>query len=101
VQVDVEIQGTEGVKAAVMAGMGVSFVSAHTVQTELATGRIAMLAVEGMPKFLDWCLMTRRDTPLSAGQQLFRAYTLERGAEFAACAMTAGPAGPAAGVVTR
>jgi DNA-binding transcriptional LysR family regulator len=89
VRVDVEIQGTEGVKGAVMAGMGISFVSAHTIQTELATGRIAMLAVEGMPKFLDWCLLTRRDTPLSAGQQLFRSFVMEHGAAHATCVATA------------
>jgi DNA-binding transcriptional LysR family regulator len=83
VQVDVEIQGTEGVKAAVMAGMGISFVSAHTVQTELATGRVLALDVGDMPKYLDWCVLTRRDTPLSAGQRLLKAFVLERGAAFA------------------
>ncbi len=87
VQVDVEIQGTEGVKAAVMAGMGISFVSAHTVQTELATGRILRLDVADMPKYLDWCVLTRRDTPLSAGQRLLKAFTLERGAVFAQCGL--------------
>ncbi|MEY4429679.1 MAG: hypothetical protein RLZZ182_2368, partial [Pseudomonadota bacterium] len=85
VHVDVEIQGTEGVKGAVMAGMGISFVSAHTVQTELNTGRIAALDVEGLPKYLDWCVLTRRDTPLSAGQRLFRSFVLEQGAAMAAC----------------
>jgi len=89
VRVDVEIQGTEGVKGAVMAGMGISFVSEHTIQTELATGRIAMLAVEGMPKFLDWCLLTRRDTPLSAGPRLFRSFVMEHGATLASCVATA------------
>jgi DNA-binding transcriptional LysR family regulator len=85
VHVDVEIQGTEGVKSAVMAGMGISFVSAHTVQTELATGRIVRLDVDDMPKYLDWCVLTRRDTPLSAGQRLLRGFVLERGAGFAGC----------------
>ena len=88
VPVNVEIDSTEGVKAAVMAGMGISFVSAHTVQTELATGRISALDVEGMPKFLDWCVLTRRDTPLSAGQRLLRSFVIERGAAFAACAVS-------------
>ncbi len=89
VQVDVEIQGTEGLKAAVMAGMGISFVSAHTVQTELATGRILPLDVVDMPKYLDWCVLTRRDTPLSAGQRLLKAFVLEQGAAFAACSLGA------------
>jgi DNA-binding transcriptional LysR family regulator len=89
VQVDVEIQGTEGLKAAVMAGMGISFVSAHTVQTELATGRILPLDVVNMPKYLDWCVLTRRDTPLSAGQRLLKSFVLEHGAAFAACSLGA------------
>lgn len=88
VKVDVEIQGTEGVKGAVMAGMGISFVSAHTVQTELATGRITRLDVQDMPKYLDWCLLSRRDTPLSAPQRLFRSLVLAQGAGFAECAVT-------------
>lgn len=92
VQVDVEIQGTEGLKAAVMAGMGISFVSAHTVQTELATGRIQSLDVVDMPKYLDWCVLTRRDTPLSAGQRLLKAFVLERGAAHATCDLGAGQA---------
>jgi len=91
VQVDVEIQGTEGVKAAVMAGMGLSFVSAHTVQTELATGRILRLDMADMPKYLDWCVLTRRDTPLSAGQRLLREFVLAQGAAFAACALDGVP----------
>jgi DNA-binding transcriptional LysR family regulator len=92
VHLDVEIQGTEGVKAAVMAGMGIGFVSAHTVQTELATGRIVRLDVQDMPKVLDWCLLTRRDTPLSAGQRLLRAFVLEQGAGFARCELEGGGA---------
>ena len=91
VPVDIEIQGTEGVKAAVMAGMGISFVSAHTVQTELKTGRIAVLDVEGMPKHVDWCVLRRRDTTLSTAQRLFRGFIMERGSEFAACEVSSRP----------
>jgi DNA-binding transcriptional LysR family regulator len=85
VRADVELQGPEAVKAAVMAGMGISFASAQTFQVELAAGRVAVLDVEGMPKMLDWCVLTRRDTPLSAAQRLLRSFVLEQGAEFAAC----------------
>ena len=88
VQVDVEIQGTEGVKGAVMAGIGISFVSAHTVQTELATNRIAWLDVVDLPRYLDWCVLTRRDTPLTAAQRHFRQFVVEHGAAHAGCAIT-------------
>lgn len=64
-----EVQGTEGVKGAVMAGRGIRIVSARTVQTEPAAGRIVRLDAQHMPRTLDRCVLPRRDTPLSAGQQ--------------------------------
>lgn len=85
VRADVELQGPVAVNAAVMAGMGISFVSAHTVQSELAAGRIAVLDVQEMPKLLDWCVLTRRDTPLSLGQRLLKAHIVAEGAAAAAC----------------
>jgi DNA-binding transcriptional LysR family regulator len=85
VRADVELQGPEAVKAAVMAGMGISFASAHTFQGELTTGRIAVLDVQDTPKLLDWCVLTRRDTPLSGSQQLLRDHVLAHGAHAAAC----------------
>ncbi|MBI5255517.1 MAG: LysR family transcriptional regulator [Burkholderiales bacterium] len=85
VRADVELQGPEAVKAAVMSGMGISFASAHTFQSELAAGRIVVLDVQDMPKQLDWCVLTRRDTPLSATQRLLRDHVLAHGAQAAAC----------------
>ncbi|WP_326543019.1 LysR family transcriptional regulator [Pseudorhodoferax sp.] len=93
VRTDVEMQGPVAVNAAVMAGMGISFVSAHTVQSELASGRIAVLDVQEMPKLLDWCVLTRRDTPLSFGQRLLRDHILAEGEAAAACRMDQGPIG--------
>jgi DNA-binding transcriptional LysR family regulator len=85
VPVGIELQGAEAVSAAVMAGMGISFVSAHTVQTALAAGRVVVLDVEGMPKQLDWCLLTRRDIPPSATQALLRSFVLAHGMRLAQC----------------
>ncbi|MFM2348163.1 MAG: hypothetical protein RL654_2916 [Pseudomonadota bacterium] len=85
VPVDIELQGNEAVKQAVMAGMGISFVSAHIVQTELKAGRLVVLNVEGTPKCLDWCVLTRRDTPLSAGQRALRSFVMEEGQALTAC----------------
>jgi DNA-binding transcriptional LysR family regulator len=89
VRADVELQGPEAVKAAVMTGMGISFASAHTFQNELAAGRIAVLDVEETPKLLDWCVLTRRDTPLSGTQKLLRDHVLAEGARAAACELGA------------
>lgn len=85
VNVTTELQGNETIKQALIVGMGISFLSAHTVQQELAAGQLAVLDVVDMPKMLDWCLLHRRDTVLSGINALFRAFVLESGASIAQC----------------
>lgn len=87
VRADIELQGPEAVKAAVMAGMGISFASAHTFQSELVAGRLVVLKVQDMPKQLDWCVLSRRDTPLTATQMLLRDHILQQGATAASCSL--------------
>ena len=81
----IELQGNDTVRQAVMAGLGISFVSAHICQVELDAGRIAVLKVDGMPKWLDWCVLSRRDMPLLATQRAFRDFVLAQGADAARC----------------
>lgn len=90
VQAGIELQGPETIRQAVLAGMGISFVSAHVCQTEIACGLIRVLDVEGMPKWLDWCLLHRRDRPLSTVQQALREFVLAEGARWAACRLGPG-----------
>ena len=85
VNVTMELAGNETVKQAVMDGMGISFMSAHAVQVELAAKRMVVLDVEGMPRWLDWCLIQRRDSQLSGLSPAFRQFVLTRGAELTAC----------------
>ncbi|MDR7307844.1 DNA-binding transcriptional LysR family regulator [Rhodoferax saidenbachensis] len=85
VKVSMELSGNETVKHAVMAGMGISFLSAHTFQLEIESGRIAVLDMENMPKRLDWCLIHRRDSSLSGVSGAFRDFVLDRGRELVKC----------------
>lgn len=85
VNVTVELQGNETMKHAVMAGMGISFMSAHAFQVELAAKRIAVLDVVEMPKVLDWCLIHRRDTLLTGINAAFRDFVVEHGARLTQC----------------
>ena len=85
VNVTMELAGNETVKQAVMDGMGISFMSAHAVQVELAARRMVVLDVEGMPRWLDWCLIQRRDSQLSGLAPAFREFVLARGVELTAC----------------
>ena len=85
VRVSMELSGNETIKQAVMAGMGISFLSAHSFQTELEAGQMAVLQLEDMPKMLDWCLLQRRDTTLSGVNGAFRQFVLDQGARWAEC----------------
>ena len=56
-----EIDSNETIKQAVMAGLGVAFISAHTVTAELAEKRLVKLDVQGLPVMRTWYVMRRLD----------------------------------------
>jgi len=85
VKVSMELSGNETIKQAVMAGMGISFLSAHTFQIELEAARLAVLPLDDMPKMLDWCLLHRRDSFLSGVNDAFRTFVMAHGADLAKC----------------
>jgi LysR family transcriptional regulator, low CO2-responsive transcriptional regulator len=60
----VEIGSNETIKQAVMAGMGVALLSAHTVAAEARDGRLAVLDVEGLPVVRQWYVVKRREKRL-------------------------------------
>jgi len=54
------IGSNETIKQAVIGGLGISLISAHTVGAEVADGRLAILPVEGMPIVRQWYVVTMR-----------------------------------------
>jgi DNA-binding transcriptional LysR family regulator len=74
-----EVTSNETIKQAVMAGMGVSFISMHTVMLELATGKLVTLNVAGLPVVRDWFVIHLREKKLSPMTAAFREFLLERG----------------------
>ncbi len=72
----------ETIKQAVIAGMGVAFISAHTVSNELADGRLVQIRTEGVPIFRQWFLIHRRDLPLTAVTQKFHEFALKNITKF-------------------
>ena len=52
-----EMESNETIKQAVMAGLGVAFLSLHTVMDELATGRLVQMAAPGLPIDRHWFLV--------------------------------------------
>ena len=49
-----EMASNESIKQAVIAGLGLGFLSLHTVRNELAWGHLALLDVEGLPLHRQW-----------------------------------------------
>jgi DNA-binding transcriptional LysR family regulator len=86
-----ELAGNETIKQAVMCGMGISFLSAHTFQAELQAGLVTVLDVLDLPKHIDWCFVQRRDTVLSGVNAAFREFVIADGADWARCRFTRGP----------
>jgi len=75
-----EVSSNETIKQAVMAGMGLSFISAHTIGLEAQTRKLAILDVVGLPVVRDWYVIHQRERILSPIAAAFRAYLLENGA---------------------
>jgi DNA-binding transcriptional LysR family regulator len=73
----VTIGSNETVKQAVMAGMGVSLLSLHTLELELRTGEIGLLDVLGTPVLRNWHLVNMRAKKLSPAAASFRQFLLE------------------------
>jgi DNA-binding transcriptional LysR family regulator len=80
IQVSMEISSNETIKQAVMADMGISFISSHTVGLELATGKLVILDVVGLPIVRDWYVIHLRDKRLAPIPAAFRTFLLEHGA---------------------
>ena len=74
-----EITSNETIKQSVMAGLGISFLSIHTVGLELATGRLVALHVRGLPVMRDWYVIHLRDKRLTPVTAAFRDFLIERG----------------------
>jgi LysR family transcriptional regulator, low CO2-responsive transcriptional regulator len=76
----IETGSNETIKQAVMAGMGVSFLSLHTVGLETATRRLVVLPVTGMPVMRDWFVIQRGRKHISPAAAAFRDYLVAEGA---------------------
>ncbi|KAF1069161.1 MULTISPECIES: LysR family transcriptional regulator [unclassified Variovorax] len=79
INIAMEIRSTETIKQAVIAGMGVSFVSAHTISQELRAGSVRVLDVQGFPLMLNWYVVHRRGKRLPPVAQAFKDFLLNDG----------------------
>lgn len=75
-----EIGPNEAIKQAVIAGMGIGFISLHTVGLELATRRLVALPVAGTPIMRDWYVVHRRQKRLPPAAFAFKDLLVAEGA---------------------
>ena len=77
-----EIGSNETIKQAVMAGLGLSLISAHTIEAEVSAGRLAILDVKGLPIIRQWYLVRRANwTPTPVGEAIWD-FAVAHAAEF-------------------
>ena len=74
-----EMASNETIKQAVIANMGLAFVSLHTVALELSVGQLALLDIVGLPLVRRWYIVNIQAKPLSPAAESFRYFVLEEG----------------------
>ncbi len=77
-----EIGSNETIKQAVMAGLGIALLSAHTVSAELADGRLVSFDVVGLPIVRQWFVVTQKDKRLLPAAKALWTFFAESGADF-------------------
>jgi LysR family transcriptional regulator, low CO2-responsive transcriptional regulator len=78
----IEIGSDESIKQAVMAGLGISLISAHTIAPEVADGRLAILKVQGMPIVRQWFVVRRSDRELPPAGRALWTFIVKKGSAF-------------------
>jgi DNA-binding transcriptional LysR family regulator len=76
-----EMASNETIKQAVIAGMGLGFLSLHTIGLEVRSGLMAVLDIEGTPVMRMWNIVHLQSRVLSPSAEAFRYFILERGVE--------------------
>ena len=78
-RITMEMSSNETIKQAVMAGMGLSFLSLHTVGLEVRSGLMHLLDVVGTPLMRTWHVVHLQSKLLSPAAEAFRYFIIERG----------------------
>jgi LysR family transcriptional regulator, low CO2-responsive transcriptional regulator len=77
-----EMGSNETIKQAVMAGLGIALISAHTIAQEIEAGRLVVLDAVGLPIRRQWFSVSRADRSMSPVMSAFEDFLQREGAEF-------------------
>jgi DNA-binding transcriptional LysR family regulator len=83
-RIAMEMPSNETIKQAVMAGMGLSFLSLHTLGLELRCGLIEIVHVEKSPIVRTWNIVHMQSKMLSPAAEALRYFILEHGEAYLA-----------------
>ena len=79
--VSMEMSSNETIKQAVIANLGISFVSLHTIGSEIANKQIAILDIQNTPIIRTWHVVALTKRNASQAAEAFRYFVLEKGGE--------------------
>lgn len=74
-----EMPSNETIKQAVMAGMGLSFLSLRTIRHELASGYLVLLDIEGLPIMRHWHVTHLASKRLSPATSVLKSFLIDEG----------------------
>jgi DNA-binding transcriptional LysR family regulator len=77
--ITMDMSSNETIKQAVMAGMGISFLSLHTIGLEVRSDLLCVLDVEDTPVMRMWNIVSLQAKLLSPAAEAFRYFILEHG----------------------
>ena len=78
-EIVMEMPSNESIKQAVMAGMGMSFLSLRTVRNELAAGHLALVDIVGLPVVRQWYVTHLNAKRLSPAADALKHFLIEEG----------------------
>ena len=76
-RIAMEIPSNETIKASVIAGLGVGFISLHAVGPEVRNGQLHLVEFEGTPLMRTWNIVHEASKVLSPSAEAFRYFVLE------------------------
>jgi len=77
-----EMDSNANIKQAVMADLGLAFLSAHTIALEHQAGKLCVLEAEGMPENREWYILHPRGIRLGQASLQFREFVRRKGPRF-------------------
>ncbi len=81
-RIGMEIGSNETIKQAVMAGLGIALISAHTTAWELREGRLGVIHAPGLPIERQWYVVRRKEKRMMPAAEALWEFMAAQGAGF-------------------